>query len=62
VNLALIRIKAESQEREFFQKVFDLQHDWEFAIDRVGQKVFMAQEALDPNAALEACALLKEVK
>jgi len=25
------------------------------------QKVFMAQEALDPNSALEACALRKEV-
>ena len=35
-----------------------------FVIDRQGvvQKVFMAQEALDPNSALEACALLKEVK
>jgi peroxiredoxin len=35
-----------------------------FVIDRRGivQKVFMAQEALDPNSALEACALLKEVK
>jgi len=35
-----------------------------FIIDRQGvvQKVFMAAEALDPNAALEACALLKEVK
>ena len=35
-----------------------------FVIDRKGvvQKVFMAQEALDPNSALEACALLKEVK
>ena len=28
----------------------------------VVQKVFMAQEALDPNSALEVCALLKEVK
>ena len=35
-----------------------------FIIDRQGvvQKVFMAQEALDPNSALEVCALLKEVK
>ena len=35
-----------------------------FVIDRQGvvQKVFMAQEALDPNSALEVCALLKEVK
>jgi peroxiredoxin len=35
-----------------------------FVIDRQGtvQKIFMAQEALDPAAALEACALLKEVK
>ena len=35
-----------------------------FVIDRQGvvQKVFMAQDALDPNHALEACALLKEVK
>jgi peroxiredoxin len=35
-----------------------------FIIDRQGvvQKVFMAQEALDPNNALEVCALLKEVK
>jgi peroxiredoxin len=35
-----------------------------FIIDRQGvvQKVFQAQEALDPTAALEACALLKEVK
>jgi peroxiredoxin len=35
-----------------------------FVIDRQGvvQKVFQAQEALDPSAALEACALLKEVK
>jgi len=35
-----------------------------FVIDSKGivQKVFMAQEALDPNSALEACALLKEVK
>ena len=35
-----------------------------FVIDRQGvvQKVFMAQEALDPNTALEVCALLKEVK
>ena len=34
-----------------------------FVIDRQGivQKVFMAQEALDPNSALEVCALLKEV-
>ena len=28
----------------------------------VVQKVFMAQEALDPAHSLEACALLKEVK
>jgi peroxiredoxin len=35
-----------------------------FVIDSKGvvQKVFQAQEALDPNSALEACALLKEVK
>src|SRR5215831_13875845 len=35
-----------------------------FVIDREGivQHVFMAQEALDPAHALEACALLKEVK
>jgi peroxiredoxin len=35
-----------------------------FVIDREGivQQVFMAQEALDPTHALEACALLKEVK
>jgi peroxiredoxin (alkyl hydroperoxide reductase subunit C) len=35
-----------------------------FIIDRQGvvQKVFMAQEAVDPNNALEVCALLKEVK
>jgi peroxiredoxin len=35
-----------------------------FVIDRQGmvQQVFMAQEALDPAQALEACALLKEVK
>jgi peroxiredoxin len=35
-----------------------------FVIDRQGivQQVFMAQEALDPANALEACALLKEVK
>jgi peroxiredoxin len=35
-----------------------------FVIDRQGvvQQIFMAQEALDPAAALEACALLKEVK
>lgn len=35
-----------------------------FVIDRQGivQQVFMAQEALDPAYALEACALLKEVK
>ena len=35
-----------------------------FVIDREGivQQVFMAQEALDPAHALEACALLKEVK
>ena len=34
-----------------------------FVIDRQGvvQKVFMAQESLDPNSALEVCALLKEV-
>jgi peroxiredoxin len=34
-----------------------------FVIDRQGvvQQVFMAQEALDPANALEACALLKEV-
>jgi peroxiredoxin len=30
--------------------------------DGVVQKVFMAQEALDPAHALEACAILKEVK
>jgi glutaredoxin-dependent peroxiredoxin len=35
-----------------------------FVIDRAGivQQVFMAQEALDPAHALEACAVLKEVK
>jgi len=35
-----------------------------FVIDRQGvvQKVFMAQEALDPAHALATCALLKEVK
>ena len=35
-----------------------------FVIDRQGvvQQVFMAQEALDPANALEACALLTEVK
>jgi peroxiredoxin len=35
-----------------------------FVIDRAGivQQVFMAQEALDPSHALEACAVLKEVK
>lgn len=35
-----------------------------FIIDRQGvvQKVFMAQEALDPSHALAACAMLKEVK
>ncbi len=35
-----------------------------FFIDSKGvvQKVFMAQEALDPAHSLEACALLKEVK
>src|SRR2546422_980317 len=35
-----------------------------FVIDRQGvvQKVFMAQEALDPAHALVTCALLKEVK
>jgi peroxiredoxin len=35
-----------------------------FVIDRQGvvQQVFMAQEALDPAHALEACAVLKEVK
>ena len=35
-----------------------------FVIDSKGivQKVFMAQEALDPSHSLEACALLKEVK
>ncbi|PYN46479.1 MAG: hypothetical protein DME00_18725 [Candidatus Rokuibacteriota bacterium] len=35
-----------------------------FVIDRKGvvQKVFMAQEALDPAQALATCALLKEVK
>jgi peroxiredoxin len=35
-----------------------------FVIDREGivQQVFMAQAALDPAQALEACALLKEVK
>ena len=35
-----------------------------FVIDRQGivQQVFMAQEALDPAQALEACALLKEVQ
>src|SRR3954467_4111743 len=35
-----------------------------FIIDSKGivQKVFMAQEALDPAHSLEACALLKEVK
>jgi peroxiredoxin len=35
-----------------------------FVIDREGvvQQVFMAQTALDPAHALEACALLKEVK
>ena len=35
-----------------------------FVIDRKGvvQKVFMAQEALDPAHALATCALLKEVK
>jgi peroxiredoxin len=35
-----------------------------FIIDQKGvvQKVFMAQEALDPSAALEACQILTEVK
>jgi glutaredoxin-dependent peroxiredoxin len=35
-----------------------------FVIDRAGivQQVFMSQEALDPAHALEACAVLKEVK
>jgi peroxiredoxin len=35
-----------------------------FVIDRAGvvQQVFMAQEALDPSHALEACAVLQEVK
>ena len=35
-----------------------------FVIDRTGvvQKVFMAQEALDPSHALATCALLKEVR
>ena len=35
-----------------------------FIIDSKGvvQKVFQAQEALDPAKSLEACALLKEVK
>jgi peroxiredoxin len=35
-----------------------------FVIDRAGivQQVFMAQEALDPAHALEACAVLQEVK
>lgn len=35
-----------------------------FVIDRQGivQQVFMAQEALDPTYALEACAVLKDVK
>jgi len=35
-----------------------------FVIDRAGivQQVFMAQEALDPAQALEACAVLTEVK
>jgi peroxiredoxin len=35
-----------------------------FVIDRAGvvQQVFMAQEALDPAQALEACAVLNEVK
>ena len=35
-----------------------------FVIDRLGvvNKVFMAQEALDPSHALATCALLKEVK
>jgi peroxiredoxin len=35
-----------------------------FVLDRQGvvQKVFMAQEALDPSHALATCALLKEVK
>ena len=35
-----------------------------FVIDRQGivQQVYMAQEALDPKFALEACAVLKEVK
>jgi peroxiredoxin len=35
-----------------------------FVIDRAGvvQQVFMAQEALDPAQALEACAVLQEVK
>jgi peroxiredoxin len=35
-----------------------------FVIDRKGvvQKVFMAQEALDPSQALATCALLKEVQ
>jgi len=35
-----------------------------FVIDREGmvQQVFMAQDALDPAHALEACALLKEVR
>jgi peroxiredoxin len=35
-----------------------------FVIDRQGivQQVFMAQEALDPAHALEACAVLTEVK
>jgi hypothetical protein len=35
-----------------------------FIIDRAGvvKQVFMAQEALDPAYALEACAVLTEVK
>jgi peroxiredoxin Q/BCP len=35
-----------------------------FVIDRAGivKQVFMAQQALDPTAALEACAVLQEVK
>jgi peroxiredoxin len=48
--------------------VFDEQHviarRTTFVIDRQGivQQVFMAQEALDPAHALEACAVLTEVK
>ena len=48
--------------------VFDEQHAiarrTTFVIDREGmvQQVFMAQDALDPAHALEACALLKEVR